>query len=321
LREFGLVRGNDGIITQCLNSLEELAMSQYSTAIVSRAARGIARRCKEIRNTIEWRTAHVLRREAPWSRNRWGQRYQAVSLSEYHYLRDGNPETYESALIERILRPGMTVVDVGANHGMFSLESAHLTGPEGVVHAFEPTPSTYELLLNNIAVNGLNTVKVFPSALGEAPGTARLRVHREMSGLNTLASLDVTWNRQTLVADEIVNVPVTTLDAHVAAEGLDRIDFLKIDVEGFELGVIRGARGLLRAKRVGLILLEIGDATCAAAMVAPIDVVNELESLGYQLHRITPEGKVADRIHSFPSTAFSANFLAAHREVDLLVAR
>ena len=142
--------------------------------------------------------AHAIRNEPPWSQNRWGQRYQAVSLSEYHYLRNGNPENYESALIERILKPGMTVIDVGANHGMFSLEAAHLIGPEGILHAFEPTPETRELLQNNLAANGLSTVKVFPSALGETKGTARLRVHNEMSGLNTLAAMDVTWNHQRL---------------------------------------------------------------------------------------------------------------------------
>ena len=80
-------------------------MSQLSANLLSRAARGISRRCKEMRNTIEWRAAHAIRNEAPWSQNRWGQRYQAVSLSEYHYLRDGNPENYESALIEQILGP------------------------------------------------------------------------------------------------------------------------------------------------------------------------------------------------------------------------
>ncbi len=259
---------------------------------------------------FEWRASHAVRHEAPWSRNRWGQRYQAVSLSEYHDLRDGNPENHESALIERILRPGMTVIDVGANHGMFSLEAAHLIGPGGVVHAFEPTPGTRQLLQNNLAVNGLSTVKVFASALGEMPGAARLRVHKEMSGLNTLATHEVTWNRQTLVADEIIEVSVTTLDAHATAEGLDHIDFLKIDVEGFELGVIRGAHNLLRARRVDLILLEIGDVTCATAGVDPMELLTELELLGYRLHSISPEGQIAGRVRSFPSTSFSANFLA-----------
>ena len=204
----------------------------------------------------------------------------------------------------------MTVIDVGANHGMFSLEAAHLVGPEGVVHAFEPTPTTRELLLNNLAANGLGTVKVFPSALAEKPGTARLRVHSEMSGLNTLAVTDVTWNRQKLVADQIIDVPVATLDGHAREHGLVHIDFLKIDVEGFELGVIRGSSDLLREKRVDLIMLEVGDVTCATAGVEPMDLLNELESHGYHLYSINSEGRAHDRIRSFPSTSFSANFVA-----------
>lgn len=285
-------------------------MSRRHPSLVSRAARGIVRRCKMLRNTIEWSAVHAMRHEAPWSQNRWGQRYQAVSLSEYHYLRDGNPETYESALIERVVRPGMTIIDVGANHGMFSLEVAHFIGNEGVIHAFEPTPSTRNLLLSNLASNNLTTVKVFPSAVGEAPGTARLRVHREMSGLNTLAPQEITWNRKLLAADEIIEVAITTLDAHAEAEGLGPIDFLKIDVEGFELGVLRGARGLLRDKRVARIMLEVGDATCANAGIAPMEILNELHSLDYQLHEINPEGEIAGCIQSFPTATFSANFFA-----------
>lgn len=285
-------------------------MTHDAASVIDRARRGLARQCKELRNAIEWRAARTLRREAPWSTNRWGQRYQAVSLSEYHYLRDGNPETYESALIERTLRPGMTVVDVGANHGLFSLEAAHLVGESGLVHAFEPTPSTRELLENNLAANGLDRVRVFPTALGERPGTARLRVHREMSGLNTLASEDISWNHRTLRADAIVDVPITTLDAHAEAEGIDRIDFLKVDVEGFELGVIRGARRLLASGRVGRIMLEVGDVTCGNAGVAPPDLLTELEALGYALHAISPDGEVVDRVRSFPGATFSANYVA-----------
>src|SRR3954453_13571561 len=115
---------------------EDCPMSQPHASVVRRTVRGVARRCRVLRNTIEWGTVHALRHEAPWSTNRWGQRYQAVSLAESHYLRDCNPVSYASALLERVLRPGMTVVDVGANHGMFSLEAAHLVGEGGTVHAF-----------------------------------------------------------------------------------------------------------------------------------------------------------------------------------------
>jgi hypothetical protein len=137
-----------------------------------------------------------------------------------------------------------------------------------------------------------------------------LRVHHAYSGLNTLAARDVTWNRRTLKADEIVAVALDTLDRHCADEKLDRIDFLKIDVEGFELGVIQGARGLLGARRIERILLEIGDKTCATAGVAPIELLNELESHGYHLHAISPGGEVVQRITGFPESSFSANYFA-----------
>ena len=291
-------------------------MSRPMANVISHAVRGVVRRCQKARNTIEWHSGHALRRQGPWLRNRWGQRYRAISLSEYHYLRDGNPETYESALIERLLRPGMMVVDVGANHGMFSLEAAHLIGGAGIIHAFEPAPAPRALLVSNLEANAITTVRTFPCALGDTVGTARLRVHRELSGLNSLADHDVTWNRRVLPADEIVEVPLTTLDVHAQAEGLDRVDFLKIDVEGFELGVIRGANRLLRAHRIARIMLEIGDLTRTSAGVAPMAVLAELESLDYQLHRITPDGAIAERIQSFPATTFSANFLALPRGQD-----
>ncbi len=298
-------------------------MSHDAAPAIARAGRGLARHCKQMRNAIEWRTARALRGEAPWSTIRLGQRYHAVSLSEYHYLRDGNPETHESALI-RADAPAAGWRSSTSTRQSRALFSTRGRPPrravEGIVHAFEPTPSTRDLLESNLAANGLGRVRVFPTALGERPGTARLRVHREMSGLNTLASDDITWNHRTLRADAIVDVPVTTLDAHAEAEGIDRIDFLKVDVEGFELGVIRGARGLLGARRVDRIMLEIGDVTCGNAGVAPGDLLTELESApGYAWNAIySRRREIADRVRTFPRRTFSAQL---HRHPLLRSAR
>ncbi len=189
-----------------------------------------------------------------------------MSLSEYHYVRDGNPETHEARLIENLLDHGMTVIDVGANHGLFSMEAAHLIGPTGRIDAFEPAPETRSLLERNLRANGLERiVRVVPSALAAERGTARLRIHRDLSGLNTLADDDITWNHRILRADTVIEVPLMTLDDHADAETLDHIDFLKIDVEGFELAVLRGARRLLTERRIGWVMLEVGDLTCANA--------------------------------------------------------
>lgn len=280
--------------------------------LLDRARRGLGWRLRKVRDTIEWQAAHSIHGRGPWCRNRWGHRYQAISLAEYHYLRDGNPETFEARLLERLLRPGMTVFDVGANHGLFSLEAAHLIGPSGRVHAFEPAPSTRDLLRRNLEGNdATRVVRIVPSAVGGAPGTARLRIHRDLSGLNTLAGSDIVWNHQRLRADDLVDVPVTTLDDHAEAERIERIDFLKIDVEGFELAVLRGASRLLSEQRVGWIMVEVGDVTCANARVDPADIPRLLDEHGYLLHAITPEGTLGARVRAFPDHPFAANFLAA----------
>src|SRR3954447_11052715 len=92
---------------------------------IPRAGRRLAGYYRRVRDPVEWWGVRALWGRSPWSRNRLGHRFQALSLSEYRYLRDGNPEAHISRFIERVLRPGMTVLDVGANHGLFSMEAAH----------------------------------------------------------------------------------------------------------------------------------------------------------------------------------------------------
>lgn len=278
--------------------------------------RKMGQRIAKARNSLEWGASLALGRKGPWCRNRWGRRYRAMSLQEYHYIRGGNPETHEAALLEKVLRPGMTVVDVGANHGLFTIEALEFIRPGGRVHAFEPAPATRELFETNLKANGMEAdVRTFSAAVGAAPGEARLRIHDEWSGLNTLAARDITWLGRELKADRIVSVPIVTLDAHAAEQGLDRIDFLKIDVEGFELDVLKGARGLLDAGRVGFVMLEVGDVTCANAGVEPAAILSELGRSGYTLRSIRADGGAGGRIEGFPSSTFSANFLAGRDEV------
>ncbi len=153
-------------------------------------------------------------------------------------------------------------------------------------------------------------MRVFAQGLGARRGTAPLRVHHEWTGLNTFADQDIHWLGRLLHADEILTVPMTTLDAHAAAEGLDRMDFLKIDAEGFELFVLRGARRLLSSRRVRWVLLEVGDGTCTNALVEPAEILVELAEHGYDLYAIAADGAVGARVEAFPSGSFSANFLA-----------
>ena len=116
------------------------------------------------------------------------------------------------------------------------------------------------------------------------------------------------------MADTVVDVPQVTLDVHAAAHGLRHIDVVKIDVEGFELAVLRGARALLTARQITWIMLEISDTTSANAGFSATDVGFELERYGYHLHEITPPGEIGRRVlgsERFPG----ANYIAqAHQD-------
>ncbi|WP_028922303.1 FkbM family methyltransferase [Pseudonocardia acaciae] len=156
------------------------------------------------------------------------------------------------------LNPGDTVFDVGANIGMAAL-FFHLECPGLTFHVFEPAPIPYAALIANLAAHGLSA---HPSrcALGESPGVGRLTYYPDstvMSGLYADAEAEAALTRTYLTRsgfdsddvremlsgrheNTVMNCPVQTLSAVIAARGVESIDLLKLDVEKSELDVLRG---------------------------------------------------------------------------------
>lgn len=167
----------------------------------------------------------------------------------------GSFEPNEFAFLERVLRPGMVFVDVGANDGYYTLFAAQRVGRSGRVLSVEPSTRERANLARNIARNGLTNVTVVPVALGAACGTAELRLAQSAhSGHNTLGR----FANDSVQAESVEQVNVRTLDSLTGDVALNRIDVMKIDVEGAEANVIAGARTVLAATRP-LIVLEISD--------------------------------------------------------------
>ena len=159
--------------------------------------------------------------------------------------------TYEPAkhaLISRHLRPGMTFIDVGANKGDFTLLAARLTGPSGRVISIEPAPENHSVLQRSIELNDYANITVLQVALSDRDGTADLQIG-STSGSHTL-SPEFNGSRA-------VSVPTRTLDAVVADNRLASVDMLKIDVQGFELAVLRGAAQTLTSNPRIVLLLDL----------------------------------------------------------------
>lgn len=153
----------------------------------------------------------------------------------------------------RLVGAGDTVLDVGANIGLITLLLARLVGVAGRVHAFEPNPRMTALLDQTLASNSSSQVCLHRFALG--PENAELHLHIPASNAGTASLV----RHQSEVGSTHVRVPVRTLDEVMAAQPQAHVRFMKLDVEGFEAGVLEGGRRFLAQNRPDAILFEINE--------------------------------------------------------------
>jgi FkbM family methyltransferase len=164
--------------------------------------------------------------------------------SETMYYGDYAPEI--ALLLEKFLRPGMTFLDVGANVGYFSAFALNLIGIQGRVYSFEPVPAFFARLENVAKLNPQYHLRCNQVALGDKPCTQMISVcGKQNIGWNTM----VPGFMDSSAASEVLPVNVQRLDTYLSDESIGGVDLIKIDVEGFELPVLRGAEGFLKNPR------------------------------------------------------------------------
>jgi FkbM family methyltransferase len=206
------------------------------------------------------------------------------------------------------LREGMTVLDVGAHVGQYTLLASGLVGPAGRVIAFEPHPVLGRVLRRNVSRAGCQNVTVLPVALGRAPGPGTLVLHPpDNFGGSSLRPDEASAHHARAAVD------VTTLD-----EALDRlggpVHLAKIDVEGAELDVIDGALGTLAANPGILLIVEFLRHNPLRFGRTVDGLEARLRELGFQLFTLTPSGL---RRYE-PVGELSANVVAVRRLITLL---
>ncbi len=180
-----------------------------------------------------------------------------------------------ATFLRAAVRPGATCVNVGANVGVYVLQFAHWSAPDGTVIAFEPNPAAARVLERHVAMNRLgDRVKIVQAAVGSAAGEAELFT-AGVAGMGRLG----TPNPQLERAGPM-RVPVVTLDGSLGEMGVEP-DWLFIDIEGFEIEALRGARGLIARRRADLgIVVEMHPESWADAGASREDVERLLSDLG-----------------------------------------
>lgn len=195
-------------------------------------------------------------------------------ITPYVLLEQGDWFEDEIKFLRRLLQSGQRVIDIGANHGVYSLSMAQTVGPTGRVWAFEPASTTARLLTESIAVNSFAQVQLEKSALSDRCGTATLSLDTN-SELNAIVSEPAPGS-----ASE--TVPLLTLDECMQRQDWRDIDFLKIDAEGEEGRILAGGARFF-AELSPLVQYEV-----KAGRELHLGLVQQFAALGYASYRLVP---------------------------------
>ncbi len=191
-------------------------------------------------------------------------------------LTTGLYELAVSEAVARLVSPGDTVIDAGANIGYMTLLAGVAAGPQGRVLSFEPHPELFKILQNNVdaarARHAMSTIELHNDALGETAGTAALVLPADFSANDGIAHVALPGE----TAERTVEIRVSVLDDIL---GSATANVMKMDVEGYEAHVLRGARRALAERRIRHIIFEDHD-------VAHSEVVAILRAAGYRLYSL-----------------------------------
>lgn len=226
-------------------------------------------------------------------------------------LRAGVFEKSELAFVERYIKPGMTVLDLGAHHGLYTLLASKCVGTSGKVFAFEPSPRERKALRRHLFLNRCQNVVLESLALGKENGEVDLYVVEEWAaGCNSLRPPDV--------SAKTVRTPVqvTRLDDWLGRHEVGPVGFVKLDVEGAELDALRGAKEFLGRTPRPVIFAEVQDIRTAPWGYRAKEIIEFLSQKQFQWFSITPAGALQEL--DLAEESFDGNFVAIPEELGLV---
>jgi len=219
----------------------------------------------------------------PWTIN--GATYR-INAHNRHLMGENYDAEVASFLKERI-KPGSICFDVGANVGVYVLQLAHWARPNGQVIAFEPNPEAYQALKEHIKMNHLDEhVKIEKVAVGDSIKEATLYA----SGSNGMARLDVS-NPIIRESSVPIKVPVITLDDYCLKHKVTP-DWLLIDVEGYEIAVLKGAKNLLKKHEKIKIIVEMHPNVVRSDYASDDEIAKFFNEWGFRVVPLTGQKDV-----------------------------
>jgi FkbM family methyltransferase len=224
-------------------------------------------------------------------------------------VREGTFERVELEFVERFIQPGMTVLDLGAHHGLYTLLASKRVGASGKVFAFEPSLRERKALRRHLMLNRCGNVKLEGFALGNEDRESDFYVVEDWAaGCNSLKPPDVDASTSRM------RVQVARLDDWLAKHKISNVEFIKLDVEGAELDVLRGAEGLLSRAPRPVILAEVQDIRTEPWGYRAKEIIEFLSQRRFRWFSITTAGPLQKL--DITQENFDGNFVAIPEEFD-----
>lgn len=197
-------------------------------------------------------------------------------------------ESFETQVLHKTIRPGMTVVDIGANIGYYTLLMGKMVGPYGVVHAFEPEPNNFRLLTKNIAVNKMQNIIPIQKAVADRTGSVDLYFCREHRGDHRIFKCN----------DDRPSIRImqTSLDDYFNENS--RLDLIKMDVQGAEHLVIEGLKKLAAVNQDIVLVAEFSPELIRECGGNPEKFLEDLIGLGFTVRLIDENHKQLKKIEN-----------------------
>ena len=230
---------------------------------------------------VEWRRPEILPVKHGFNLQIPREHRSPLALSLWL---DGEYEPAESQLIVELLAPGDLAFDIGANVGyMTCLMAQAVAGAEGAqVHAFEPEPANFDILQHNLSLNRLKGVEAQHLALSSKTGKEWIYLSNQNFGDHTLVPLP---GREKILIESV------TFDDYYASHCAGRrVRFVKIDVQGYELEVLKGMRQSLARGLIDIVLLEFWPARLKKAGSSSAELLTLLASMPYRRRILSDNG-------------------------------
>lgn len=279
-----------------LNRIFQLALSLY---------RNTLKRFRAFHRALHWLMVHIY---LPIL-ERW-QSFYTMPDDPFWFrteLLTGKHELETRTQIQRILQPNMTVLDIGAHVGYYSRLASDIVGDKGRVIAFEPHPRNHAYLTRNVGQR--DNIRIIQVALAEEEGTAELYDYLMMSASGSLnydqslrdtqmaqvSNLDIAPRIDGEFQPQVYTVRTAAVDTLLAEEGVSQVDVIKMDIEGAEMGALRGMRQTIQNSPNLSLVMEYNPMGLKAFGNNPVAALQEVLAMGFkQMYVIEADASLTD---------------------------